>query len=153
MDIAAFVIAVVAAAAAVALAFYAWGANTRADRANRMTAEALDLQKRIDARAAEFSDVRWEGSHHLENQDGWVFTLRHRGLTSAANVTLVVDTEPRSQIFELGTIEADEDRDVVTGPYRELKVREYGTKVPWRVFWTSPLGTASKQVVDGQRFY
>lgn len=60
MEIAGFVVAVLAALGAVIAAVYAGGANRRADEANKTAARALDLQARIDARDREFREVMWE---------------------------------------------------------------------------------------------
>jgi len=89
MEIAGFVVAVLAAVGAVVAAFYAGGANRRADEANRTAARALDLQARIDAREREFREVEWDCDYAIDHADRLVFRVKNTGHTNACQVTVV----------------------------------------------------------------
>ncbi|MGI6878821.1 hypothetical protein [Microbacterium sp. gxy059] len=131
---------------------YAAKANTIAERADAREADSLRLQKRIDARAAEFRDVRWKGIHERK-EDGWYFRLENVGLSSAENVTLVVDTEPKGIVMQLFG-------ELHPGDKWEPKTREAEDADDhpeyldgWRVYWSSPLGHADKHVEPRFEYY
>ncbi|MEW1706973.1 hypothetical protein AB0230_07000 [Microbacterium sp. NPDC089190] len=129
-------------------------ANRRADVANAQAAvandraqEALDLQRRIDERAREFTDVRWE----IDVDSAWSggrFTgvaFRNVGLTPARDVTFVVEVDG------WGTADVLTAEEVLPG-YKAGFTSEAAAfwmdknhdlvplHPPFRVHWSSPLG-------------
>lgn len=145
MEIAGFVVAVLAAIGALVAAWYAGGANRRADEANRTAERALDLQSRIDAREREFREVEWECDYALDDADRVVFRVKNSGHTDACQVTVVFGAPG-------GTHEiARSVGDVASGKHVDVSVEtemrgQAAVEVlllqdtPYRVHWSSPLG-------------
>lgn len=125
-------------------------ARREAERANVLAKAALDIQKRIDDRAAEYRDVRWEGSWEtgpdIDHQMG--FALKNVGTTRAARVTLIIEVRYSEEVFTFDSIEPGEGRIVVVkgqtvDEFRESQEMEL--RPPFRVHWTSPLGHAQEE--------
>ncbi|WP_162893188.1 hypothetical protein [Microbacterium halotolerans] len=150
MEIAAFVVAVVAAGAATVMAFLAHGANKRAQ-------EALDHERRLDERHREFRDVSWHGK--LARGDGRQpeFRLKNTGLTEAQDVVLLI------VLLRDGTVRADFPRvgagEVVrvslVGKGTELALEEqlHDGESPYRVHWASPKGHVDDRRFDGTSYF
>lgn len=143
VEIAGFVVALVAALAAGASALYALGANRQAAVANQRASEALELQHRIDDREREFRDVAWESSWH----EATGFTLRNVGLTDAHHVTLVLHDAHDSERHDLGLVAAGQSVDVDSPRVASWMVamREFLPLGPgYLVHWSSRLGQPSE---------
>lgn len=142
MEIAAFVVAVLAVLAAGASALYARGANTRADTANERAADALDLQKRIDDRQREFRLVRWSASWDpLAAADTPTVWLRNTGLTPAVDVTLLVKTFVDEKMFRFERVEPGEKVEAIFGaPDAAHAAFHFVRDSVCRVHWSSPRG-------------
>lgn len=145
MEIAGFVVALLAAVGAVWAAVAANGANRRADEANRTAEKALDLQSRIDAREREFREVEWDASYDIGADEAIVFRVKNTGHTDACQVTVVFTAPDGSTEIarSLGDIASGRHADVsveseMTGQsaVEVLLLQHY----PWRVHWSSPLG-------------
>ncbi|MCK2032198.1 hypothetical protein [Microbacterium sp. KSW4-4] len=153
MEIAGFVVAVLAVVAAGASVLYARGANSRADEANRTAEKALDLQARADAREREFREVRWEAGYDLDDRERPVFRLTNVGHTDAHSVSLLLATPGRREtLFTLGNVGAGGSAQVVlTDDETQRSIVELMilTADPWRVHWSSPLGHAEEYQYPG----
>lgn len=147
MEIAGFVVAVLAAVGALVAAWYAGGANRRADEANRTAERALDLQSRIDAREREFREVEWECDYALDEADNVVFRVKNSGHTDACQVTVVFWAPGGTHEVASGV------GDVAAGTHTDVPVvtemkGQAAVEVlllqdtPYRVHWSSPLGQA-----------
>jgi hypothetical protein len=143
MEIAGFVVAVLAVLIAAASLVYAKGANDRADVANRTAREALDLQARVDAREREYRDVSWRSSF----DHGRGFTLTNDGLTDAHRVTLILYGDQDRELHRLGDIRAGQSA-TVQSRLASVWMREYERSMPlappFMTHWSSPLGVASQ---------
>lgn len=142
MEIAAFVVAVLAVFAAGASAFYARGANSRADTANARAAEALDLQRRIDERQREFELVRWSASWNpLAPDNTPTVWLRNTGLTPAVDVTLLVKTFVDEKLFHFDRVDPGGKVEAVFGaPDAVNAAFHFVRESMCRVHWSSPHG-------------
>jgi hypothetical protein len=131
-------IAGVAVVIAGASALFAWTANRRA-------ADALELQRSIDAREREFRDVSWglSWSPWTRADETPSLQLSNLGLTTAVDVTLVLLLPTMQQAIHVGTVEPGETRTVEiayskTGPAQEHV--ELIRDPIYRLQWSSPLG-------------
>ncbi len=158
MEIAGFVVAVLAVVAAGASALYARGANARADTANSRATEALDLQRVIDARDREFRDVRWELHVERNSQDAR-FTeasLVNVGLTEAQSITLVIESKTSSEAIAIAALEPGKVatvRSASAATWFEENERYVPLAPSFRVHWSSPLGQSSERYHDGKAFF
>lgn len=147
MEIAAFVVSVLAALVAVWMAFLARAANQRADEANRQAEAALDHEKRLDEREREFRSVSWRG-HLATPPDGPVtFELINGGLTEARDVVLVVHESHLGEAarFDFERISGGERKSVELTYRSEAHTRrDIGWNPAYTVHWVSPLGHASR---------
>jgi len=158
MEIAGFVVAVLAVVAAGASALYARGANARADTANSRATDALDLQRVIDARDREFRDVRWE-LHVERNTQNARFTdarLVNVGLTEAQDITLVVESKTSSEAIAIASLQPGEFavvRSTSAATWFEENEKYMPLTPQFRVHWSSPLGQSSESCHDGKVFF
>lgn len=157
MEIAAFVVSVLAALVAVWMAFLARAANQRADEANRQSEEALDHEKRLDDREREFRSVSWRGSLATPPDGPVTFELVNAGLTEARDVVLVVHESHLGEVarFDFERI-CGGDRKSVDLNYRSdaRARREIGWDPAYTVHWASPLGHASRvESPEGSVFF
>lgn len=160
VEIAAFVVSLLSLLGAGVMAFYAHGANVRADEANRRAAEAneqareaLDLEKRQDERAREFRAASWRGALLTPPDGPATFELTNSGLSEARDVVLVVSESILGEAarFDLGVIKPGQTIDVAMdygngGPV----AREFGWSPGYVIHWVSPLGHASRIEVPEQ---
>lgn len=146
MEIAGFVVALLAVVMAGASAVFARGANVRASEANRTAERALDLQARLDDREREFREVRWKGEYDLNEARQPLFRLTNVGMTHARSVTLVVAVPGKpNSAYALGDIDSGASADLLVGEDpmdRDAIELMLFTDDPWRVHWSSPLGHA-----------
>jgi len=156
MEIAGLVVAVLAALAAGASSLYALGANRRADTANERANDALDLQKRIDAREREFRDVTWSGAWVSDSSGTPVFRVSNRGLTTACSVTIVYSYNALRYVESVGDLEPSAYVDLApeTAAADEI-VLELMLRVnaAFRVHWSSPLGQADSYESAGLQVF
>ncbi|RBO70878.1 hypothetical protein DSP71_19430 [Microbacterium sp. H6] len=158
MEIAGFVVALVAALGAAVAALYAGGANRRADEANRTAEKALDLQARIDAREREFREVMWECDYALDDADNIVFRVQNTGFTDARQATAVfwAPNGTHEIVRAVG--------DVAAGAFADVRVEtemrgQSAVEVlllmdtPWRMHWSSPLGHAETFKYSGLQLH
>lgn len=160
MEIAAFVVAVLAVLAAGASAFYARGANSRADTANERAGEALDLQRRIDERAGEFTDVRWEIRVDSEWSGGRYtgVSFHNVGLTPARKVTFVIEVEgwAIADILEVDEVLPGHGTGFnsdAAAMWMEKNDDLEPQHPPFLVHWSSPLGNVMQRSYDGECLY
>lgn len=153
MEIAALVVAVLSVMAASASALYARGANTRADEANRRAAEALDLQRRIDERAREFVDIKWELLVDRDHKTGRLsaVSLQNVGLTPAVDVTVVIEVDGFvKELCEFEQIEpgaAGNFSSDAAALWMEKHKELLPLRPGFRVHWATPLGNLGDERV------
>ncbi|WDH77916.1 hypothetical protein PTQ19_10320 [Microbacterium esteraromaticum] len=146
MEIAGFVVAVLAVAASGFSLWYARAANITSDK-------ALDLQAGIDAREREFRDVVWKGSYETAEDNSVVFALTNVGLTPAKQVTLVFTHNQERRAHSLGdiavngTATATFTTEMTGGLAVELMLF---TDPPFFVHWSSPAGQVEEYEYKGR---
>lgn len=158
MEIAGFVVAVLAAVGAVVAALYAGGANRRADEANRTAAKALDLQSRIDAREREFREVMWTCDYELDADENIVFRVKNTGHTDARQATVVFWAPGGTHeiMRNIGDIPAGAfaDASVETEMKGQTAVEVLLLQdTAYRVHWSSPLGHAETYKYPGLQLH
>ncbi|MGC0371220.1 hypothetical protein [Microbacterium sp. SLBN-111] len=142
-------------------------ANRRADIANAQSAEAndrareaLDLQRRIDERAREFTDVRWE----IKVDSSWSggrytgVSFRNVGLTSARDATFVIEVEGWATP---DVLTAEEVLPGYAAGFTSKAAAFWMDKnddlvplhPPFRVHWSSPLGNVVERHHDGATIF
>ncbi|MGC0371221.1 hypothetical protein [Microbacterium sp. SLBN-111] len=136
------VIAIVAVAVAAISALFALIANMRAK-------DALDLQTRIDERLREFQLVRWSANWNALAPGGApTIWLRNTGVTSAVDVTLLVNTFAEEKLFHFNRVEPGDKVEAVFEAPDAVQAGFYFLRdAPYRVHWTSPRGNVHQ--VDG----
>lgn len=152
MEIAGFVVAVLAVVASGASALYALGANRRADEANRTARAALDLQARIDEREREYRDVDWEAEWHPETG----LTITNSGLTDANHVTAVLRGPLGTERHDLGDLRSGESATIdsaVASAWMKENKRSMPSSPPFFVHWSSPLGVAEDRDVTSRSLF
>lgn len=137
----------------------AWKANRRSAEANAQSVvanerarEALDLQRLIDERAREFSDVRWELTVDRE-WSGGRFTgvaFRNVGLTPARDVTFIIEVEgwATADVFIAAEVHPGYAAGF-TSKAAGFWMEENESLIPlwpaYRVHWSSPLGNVAER--------
>ena len=148
MEIAGFVVAVVAVLVAVGSVIYA-------ARADRTAKDALNLQVAVDARQREFRSVVWEAESTADDEDPPnAFTLTNAGDTDAREVSVVLQLGWRErETHHLGDIPARETRTITSDAFAAWIVgaRDHEYVHPaYRVHWSSPLGQVDDQDVPAR---
>lgn len=158
MEIAGFVVAVVASLVAVASAWFALGANRRADTADTRATEAVDLQRRIDEREREFRSVSWHGAWEAPTEPDAVplFQLTNTGLTDASGVTLVLEMPRGAQAYNLGDLPHGDHRTAplhtnMRGPAAPAVLELHGLQ--YEVHWSGPLGQVDRYQHAGHQIF
>lgn len=115
--------------------------------AYRRSSEAAALQSRIDEREREFREVSWHTGWRgdIEQDQTVILRLENTGLTSAVQVTLVLEMQGGDQAFHMGDIPAGDFADAhprtdLKGPVGAAFLALSGNGVAFRVHWSSPLG-------------
>jgi|SRR6478736_6629179 len=113
--------------------------------ANARAKDALDLQKRIDAREREFRDVTWSlsWSPWTGPSEKPALQLTNSGLTTATNVTLMITLPSSQQALRVGTIEPGETRTLEVEYDRPGPAHNHIELIrdpAYRLHWSSPLG-------------
>lgn len=151
--------AVVSAAVAVAALVLARNANRRSAEANAQSVvanegarEALDLQRRIDERAREFIDVRWQLSVDREWSGGRFtgVTFRNVGLTPARNVTFIIEVEgwATADVFTAEAVEPGYAAGFISKAaayWMEQNEDLIPLRPAFRVHWSSPFGNVAER--------
>jgi hypothetical protein len=103
MEIAGFVVAVLAALASGAAALYALGANRRADEANRTAAQALDVQRAALPPVWSAVEAIGEGTMAFRNQSSR--TIEVLGITVEPDAAAqFIGAPPRPHVVEYGDL-------------------------------------------------
>jgi hypothetical protein len=110
------------------------------------------LQKQIDARRREFRDVRWE-AHMGPDQaapENWRFHLTNTGLTTACDVTLVVQLEA-DELHSCGDLAPGDSIDIhlMKAPEWHATQKPRLPVTPGHVIhWSSPAGESDEVIVE-----
>ncbi|MGV2983799.1 hypothetical protein ACNPNP_08825 [Microbacterium sp. AGC85] len=132
-------------------------ANGLAESANDTAAKAFDLQARVDARAQEFRDVRWEGAYVEVSPDQGVFRLTNVGHTVACDVTIVLDpaeSGDTERVWHFDRVEPTQHEDGPLGAQKDDVLDQYiRTRAGFEVHWISPMGASGQYSQRGQQIF